>query len=82
MFWIVTGIDEEAADGLEMGMKCPVLFPKSGGSELSIPVLESVTGNFANDYEFVDIKSSTGHWMYSEAKDELNDVLAEFLGRM
>ncbi|CAG8952802.1 hypothetical protein HYFRA_00009047 [Hymenoscyphus fraxineus] len=77
-FGLHLGIVEEAAEGLELNIKCPVLFMTSAGDELSIP---TDMEKFANDYEFAGIKSSTGYWVQMEGRDEVNKVLAEFLGK-
>jgi soluble epoxide hydrolase/lipid-phosphate phosphatase len=75
------GVDEEANDRLDLKIKCPVMFTRSKETRLSWPKFDNGTGLFADGFEIVEVKGGPGHWVQLEAKDEVNEILEDFITR-
>jgi soluble epoxide hydrolase/lipid-phosphate phosphatase len=80
-FGMHLGIDEEAREGRDLKIKCPVMFMRSKETVLSWPEFDNRTVKFADDFEIVEVKGGRGHWVQLEAKDEVNEILENFTRR-
>jgi soluble epoxide hydrolase/lipid-phosphate phosphatase len=80
-FGMLLGVDEEANEGLDLKIKCPVMFMRSKETVLSWPEFDNRTGKFADDFEIVEVNGGCGHWVQLEAKDEVNEILENFMTR-
>jgi len=80
-FGLHVGCDEEANEGLEVRIKCPVAFARSKETVLSWKDFDERTGKYADQFELVKVEGGHGHWVQLEAAKEINGILEGFIER-
>lgn len=75
---LVRGLDADDEKGLDPKIPCPALMIAEKESKVSIPGMVEGMGRFADDFRMKST-STIGHWVQLEAKDEVNQMLEEFL---
>lgn len=73
------GVEEEKSDNLDPRIPCPALYiEQASSSVVRLPYLWEQTAKFAD--RCVNKRVTTeNHWVQLEAKDEVNQMLEEFL---
>jgi pimeloyl-ACP methyl ester carboxylesterase len=70
--------DELQAPQLDPRLHMPVLMLTEKPSAVSLPGFAEQIKQFADDVTMKEV-STSGHWVQLEARDELNDILEEFI---